>query len=30
MKFDIGEDDGIRKEGNADDTIASLVSRANA
>ena len=30
MRFDIGEDDGIRKEGNADDTIASLVSRANA
>lgn len=30
MRFDIGENDGIRKEGNADDTIASLVSRANA
>ena len=30
MKFGIRKDDGIRKEGNADDTIASLVSRANA
>lgn len=30
MRFDIEEDDGICKEGNADDTIASLVSRANA
>lgn len=30
MRFDIRKDDGIRKEGNADDTIASLVSRANA
>lgn len=30
MRFDIEEDDGIYKEGNADDTIASLVSRANA
>ena len=30
MRFGIGEDDGIRKEGNADDTIVSLVFRANA
>lgn len=30
MRFDIGEEDGVRKEENADDTIASLVSRANA
>lgn len=30
IRFDIGEEDGVRKEENADDTIASLVSRANA
>lgn len=30
MRFDIGEKDGVRKEENADDTIASLVFRANA
>ncbi|MCD7795452.1 MAG: hypothetical protein LUH46_11410 [Alistipes sp.] len=30
MKFDIGEDDGVRKEDRTDDPIASLVSRANA
>lgn len=30
MKFDIGEDDSIRKEDGTDNTIASLVSRANA
>lgn len=30
MRFDIGEEDGVRKEENADDTIASLVFRANA
>ncbi|MCD8273598.1 MAG: hypothetical protein LUC96_01205 [Alistipes sp.] len=29
MKFDIGEDDGVRKEDRTDDPIASLVSRAN-
>lgn len=30
MKFDYEEEDGIRKEENADDSIASLISRANA
>ena len=30
MRFDIGTEDGIRKEDAPDDTIPSLVSRANA
>lgn len=30
MRFDIGAEDGIRKEENTDESIASLVSRANA
>lgn len=30
MRFDIGEEDGVRKEENTDEFVASLVSRANA
>ena len=30
MRFDIGAEDGVRKEENTDESIASLVSRANA
>lgn len=30
MRFDIGEEDGVRKEENTDELVASLVSRANA
>lgn len=29
MRFDIGEEDGVRKEENTDEFVASLVSRAN-
>lgn len=30
MRFDIGEEDGVRKDDTPDDPLASLVSRANA
>ena len=30
MRVDIGEEDGVRKEENTDELVASLVSRANA
>lgn len=30
MRFDIGEEDGVRKEENTDEFVASLVFRANA
>lgn len=30
MRFDIGEEDGVRKEENTDELVTSLVSRANA